>query len=156
MISLISDFLFSYYGTIVSSYQSSGRSGIIWQSDVDCLGDEDSLLDCPSRGSITNYNHYYDVALSCQPGVYYPRSHPSLFAILLFIHLPCILMPRSHRHRTLKSTLSLNVLSLISAQNKQTVKEEEEEEEKKARFFDLAKQNSVQIFDVNAFVQAMN
>ena len=90
MTSPTSDFLFSYYGTMVSSYQFSGRSGIIWLSDVDCLGDEDSLLDCPSHGIINNYDHDYDVALSCEPGVYYPRSHPPLSVFLLCIHLLCV------------------------------------------------------------------
>ena len=60
-----------YYGTRLSASQFTSHSGTIWLDDVDCFGNEDNLLDCPSSpvGS-HNCGHYEDVALLCKLGVY--------------------------------------------------------------------------------------
>jgi len=43
-------------------------SGIIWLSDLECTGTEDSLEDCPHAGwGQHKCGHYEDVAISCKP-----------------------------------------------------------------------------------------
>ena len=59
--------MFGYrYAIRATKYASFGRgSGPIWMDDVDCLGTENSLLDCLFIWNNSDCSHYEDAGVVC-------------------------------------------------------------------------------------------
>ena len=57
-------------GEITTINKIIGVSGPILMDDVECVGDELSLLDCPATLLDSNCDHSEDIGIDCSLGVY--------------------------------------------------------------------------------------